>query len=136
MTQQKILKILFVARDLAKLGSGGSGTYRLDFLRYLKGMGFEIEYLCFNHATCSDEDWFVIPEFWNELAHVVVMPEANRSQAVAWTAFPTEVEVALFRARVRDFQPDVIIADRVWLAGLFDHVPAGHHVTAILAHEV
>src|SRR5207302_1745629 len=131
------LRVLFISRDLAKTRNGGSGTYRLDLLRYLKSMGFELEYVTFNHATSSDEDWTTVPNFWEKLANVVLMPNRHRSHAAPWVGFPLPHEISLFQERVHGFNPDVIISDRAWLASLFDHLPTGKEaLKVIMAHEV
>jgi hypothetical protein len=40
-----VLHILFVSREYPAVNRHGSGTYTLDFLRYLKEAGHDVKYL-------------------------------------------------------------------------------------------
>ncbi len=64
------IKIQFVSRDIPVENSIGNATYILDFLRYLRQAGCEIEYVLLNSSPNGRFPWYIIPPALATLANV------------------------------------------------------------------
>ncbi|MCX7592253.1 MAG: glycosyltransferase family 4 protein [Fischerella sp.] len=64
------IKIQFVSRDIPVENCIGNATYILDFLRYLRQAGCEIEYVLLNSSPHGRIPWYIIPPALAKLANV------------------------------------------------------------------
>ncbi|MCP6757341.1 MAG: glycosyltransferase family 4 protein [Fischerella sp. CENA71] len=63
-------KVQFVSRDIPVENTIGNATYILDFLRYLRQTGCEIEYVLLNSSPNGRVPWYIIPPVLATLANV------------------------------------------------------------------
>lgn len=129
------LKVQFLSRDLPIESTGGSSTYRLDFLRYLNMMGCNIEYSLFKHKLAPPNEDSNGSQSLADIANIVTLNSGE--QAPVWNGLPTSKEKDFFLERFHNFKPDVIVMDRVWLGELFDLLPnESKTIKSILTHDV
>lgn len=58
----------------------------------------------------------------------------NVGQQPDWSALPTGLETRFFRKRLRQFRPDVVLANYCWMTPLFSFAPQAQKL--VLAHDV
>ncbi|MFQ4140947.1 glycosyltransferase family 4 protein [Chlorogloeopsis sp. ULAP02] len=66
------IKIQFISRDVPVENTAGNATYLLDFMRYLRQAGYEIEYVLTNSSPNGRTPWYIIPPTLATLANVSV----------------------------------------------------------------
>lgn len=68
----RTIKIQFISGHLAVTNTNGSDAYVLDFIKYLRELGCEIEYISLNPYLNGQQPWFVIPATLKALTRISV----------------------------------------------------------------
>jgi glycosyltransferase involved in cell wall biosynthesis len=69
----RAIKIQFISGHLAVANTNGSDAYVLDFIKYLRKLGCEIEYISLQPYLNGQRPWYVIPATLKALGNISVL---------------------------------------------------------------